>query len=60
MIFPLLTTADNLLLHLLGDDMQRKLFHHLPRNRGEADWTVVSSVLLALFEDWGDTGFPPV
>jgi len=55
----MLTTSDNLLVfHLLGDDIQNKLFHHLPRDRGEADWPVwiLSPVL---FEDWSDIGYPP-
>jgi len=57
---PMLTTANNLLLfHLLGNDIQNKLFHHLPRDGGEADWPVVSRVLLALSEDWSDTRHLP-
>ena len=62
--FPLgesmLTTLDNLPFFLLhGDNIQNKLFHHIPRNGGEAEWPVVSPVLLALFEDWSDTGYSP-
>jgi len=49
----MLTTPDNLLfLHLLVDDLQDKLLHHLSREGGEV---VVPCVLfLALFEDWSD------
>ena len=48
---PMLTTPDNLLLFQLpGDGIQNKLFHHLSRDRGEADWSVPSQILLlALF-----------
>ncbi|XP_072216516.1 uncharacterized protein [Excalfactoria chinensis] len=46
---------------LSGDGIQHKLFHHLPWDRGEADWPIITRViLLALFEDWGDIGHPPV
>jgi len=31
--------------HLLGDDIQNKLLHHLPREEDEADWPVVSQLL---------------
>jgi len=53
---------DNLLfLHLLRDDIQNELFHHLSQDGGEADRPVVPWVLpLALFEDWSDNGFPSV
>jgi len=56
------TTPDNLFfLHLIDDDLQNKQLHHLSRDGGEADWPVVPWVLLlALFEDWSDTGFSPV
>ena len=55
----MLTTPDN--LHLLDDDLQDELLHHLSRDGGEADWPVVPWVLLlALFEDWSDTGLSPV
>jgi len=52
----MLTTPDNLLfLHLLVDDLQDKLLHHLSWDGGEADRPVVPWVLLlALFEDWSD------
>jgi len=58
----MLTTPDNLLFfHLLNDDIQSELFHHLSRDGGEANWPVVPGVLLlALFEDWSDIGFSPV
>jgi len=58
----MLTSRDNLLfLHLLNDDIQNEVFHHLSRDGGEADQPVVSwDILLALFEDWSDIGFPPV
>ena len=64
--FPLgesvLATPDKLLfLHLLVDDLQDNLLHQLSRDGGEAEWPVVSWVLLlALFEDWSDTGLSPV
>ena len=48
---------DDLLFHLLRDDIQNKLFHHLPRDRGEADWPVVSWILLVTFEDGMTSGF---
>ena len=52
------TTPDNLLFQLLGEGIQNKLFHHLS---SEANWLVGSWILLlALFEDWSDTGYPPV
>jgi len=48
-------------LHLLGDDFQNELHHHLSRDGGEADWLVGPWVfLLALCEDWNDFGFPAV
>ena len=57
-----LTTPDNLLfLHLLDDDLQDKLLHHLSQDGGEADRPLVPWVLLLdLFEDLSDNGFPPV
>ena len=64
--FPLgesmLTTPNNLLfLHLLNDDLQNELLHHLSRDGGEVDKPIVPWVLLlALFEDWSDIGFSPV
>lgn len=55
----LLTTPYNILFfHLHGDDIQNKLFHHLPRTGSEADWTWL--LLIALFEDESDTGYPSV
>jgi len=58
----MLTTSDNLLLsQLLGEGIQYKLFHHLSRDGGKADWPVLSQIiLLALFEDWSDIGYHPV
>jgi len=58
----MMTTPDNLLfLHLLTDDIPNELLRHLCRDGGEADWRVVPwFVLLALFEDGSDTGFPAV
>jgi len=58
----MLTTPDNLLfLHLLNDDLQNALQLHLSWDGGDADQAVVPWVLLlALFEDWSDIGFPPV
>jgi len=51
----MLTTPDNLLFfHLFDDGLQDKLLHHLSRDGGEADRSVVPWVLLALFEDWSD------
>ena len=64
--FPLgesmLTTPDNFpFFHLLDDDLQNELPHHLSRDGGEADQPVVPWVLLlALFEDWSDIGLSPV
>jgi len=64
--FPLgksmLTTPDNLLfLHLLDDDLQDELLHHLSRDGGEADRPLVTWVLLlALFEDWNVIGLSAV
>ena len=47
----MLTTPNKLLLfQLLGADVQNKFFHDLSRDGGEADWRVVSQILiLALF-----------
>jgi len=58
----MLTTPDNLLFfHLLDDGLQDKLLHHLSRDGGEADRSVVLwVVLLAFFEDWSDIGLSPV
>ena len=58
----MLTTLDDLLfLHLLRDDLQNELLHRLSRDGGEADRLVVPWILLlALFEDWSDTGFSSV
>ena len=58
----MLTTPDNLLfLHLLDDNVQNELLHHPSRDGGEADRPVVPWILLlALFEDWSDTGFSSV
>lgn len=55
----MLAKFDNLLLlHVLGDDLQNELFHHLSRGGGEVDWPTVSwDLLLDLFEDWSDTDF---
>jgi len=58
--FPLgefmLTTPHNLFfLHLLREDIQSELFHHLSRDGDETDWPVDPRVLLlALYEDWSD------
>jgi len=58
----MLTTPDNLLFfHLLDDDLQDKLLHHLSRDGGEADRPLVPWVFFfALFEDWSDIGLSPV
>ena len=38
-----------------------KFFHHLSRDGGEDDWSIVTRVLLlALSEDWDDLCFPQV
>jgi len=52
----MLTTLDKLLfLHLLVDDLQDKLLHHLSQDGGEAHRPIVPWVLfLALFEGWSD------
>jgi len=57
-----LITPDNLLfLSLLNDGIQNELLHHLSRDEGEAVRPLVPWILLlALFEDWSDIGFPPV
>jgi len=40
----MLTTPDHLLfLHLLRDDIQNELFHHLSRGGGEADQPVLNT-----------------
>ncbi|PKU37366.1 zinc finger rna-binding hypothetical protein [Limosa lapponica baueri] len=58
----MLTTSNNFLFfNMFGDDFQNKSLHYLPKDRGEANWPVVSWVLhLALFEDWSDICLPPV
>jgi len=34
------------------DDIQNKLFHHLPRTGAEAHWSIISWILLiVLFKD---------
>lgn len=39
----------------LGDGLQDELLHHLPRDWGEIDWTVISLILLLAFlEDGSD------
>jgi len=52
----MLSTHDNhLLFQLLGDGIQNRLFCHLSRGRGEADWPIVAQIIfLALSEDWSD------
>ena len=59
---PMLTPPHILLLfHLLGDGIHNRLFHHLPRDRGDTDSPGVSHILLlALSEDRSDIGYPPV
>jgi len=43
----MLITSDNLLfLHLLDDDLQDELVHHLSRDGGEADRPMHSSLLI--------------
>ena len=57
----MLTTPDNIFLHLLRYDIQNELLQHVSLDGGEGDWSVVPWVLLlALLEDWSDTGFPLV
>jgi len=57
---PLATTPDSVIFHLLEDDI-KKLFHHLLGNRDEADWPVVSQLLLfAHFKNWCASDYPPV
>lgn len=48
----MLTTPDDVLFfYMLGDDLQNDLFRHLSTDGGEADWLIVSQVLLlSLFE----------
>lgn len=57
----MLTTHNNLLpFHLLGGGTQNKLFHHIPRDRDEADYRVVSWLLLtAVSEDWSNISSLP-
>lgn len=53
-----LTIPDNLLFfHMLGDGIQDKLFHRLPKNGG---WLAGSlpSPLSCISKDWSDTEFP--
>ncbi|XP_052520447.1 uncharacterized protein LOC128071593 [Tympanuchus pallidicinctus] len=60
---PIHPARDNIIegYQLSGDDIQYKLFHHLSRDRGEADWPIIAWVfLLAYFEDRGDIGYLPV
>uniref|UniRef100_A0A8C2UD19 Uncharacterized protein n=1 Tax=Coturnix japonica TaxID=93934 RepID=A0A8C2UD19_COTJA len=46
---------------VVWNGIKRKLFHHLPWDRGEADWPIVTQVFLSCpFEDWSDIGRPPV
>lgn len=49
----MLTTPSNLpVIIRLGNGFQSYLFHHVPRDQGEANWPMVSQILpLALFED---------
>lgn len=58
----ILTIPDDLhFFYMLGDDLQSDLFHHLSRDDAEADWPVVSWLLLAaLLEEGCNTGFHPV
>lgn len=52
-------TTDDLFLHMLRDATHRH--RHDIQGEGEADWPVLSQVLLfALLEDWNDIGFPPL
>ena len=54
----MLTTPDNLFLHLLDDDLQDELLHQLSQDGGTADRPAVPwDLLLVLFEGWSDTGF---
>lgn len=50
----MLTAPDHLYaFHVGRDGLQNEVLHHLSRDSGEADWWVVSWVLLLpLFEDW--------
>lgn len=46
---------------MLGGDIQNDLLHHLSKDGGEADWSVISYVLLlALFEDGSNIDFSPL
>lgn len=47
----LITPDSRLFLHMLRENIQNKLLHHLTRDEGEANGPVISWVhLLALFE----------
>jgi len=55
----LITPPDNLLhFPLLGNGIQNKMFYHLSRNGAEADWPVVSWILI--LKTRVDIGCPPV
>lgn len=46
---------------MLGDDIQNDLCHHLSKDGDEADWPIISYVLLlALFEEGSNIGFSPL
>lgn len=49
----MLTIASYLLvLHMFGNDFQKDLLHHLPRDQDKADWSVIPCIfLLALLEE---------
>lgn len=56
----MLTTLDDLVFHVPGNGFQDYLLHHLHRDQGEVDQSVVSCILLALFEDSNEICFPSV
>ena len=48
----MLTTPDNLLFsQLSGDGIQHKLFHHLSRDRGEADSPVAETIEMPALQE---------
>lgn len=51
---------DPFILNMPRDNAKDELFHHLSRDGGEADQSVVTWILLVLFEDQSDICFPPV
>jgi len=52
----MLTTPDDfLVLHMPGNGFQNYLPHHLPRDQGETDWTIVPGSSFLIFSKIGVT-----